>query len=276
MSLLAPYFDANMVRISADPYFSEKTLLFQRLTVIISDLFFFYGALQWCLIIGKMKPFRYQSVGCDQWFHPNLILAMLFLWNPGLLIVDHMHFQYNGLLSGFMLLSMARMVQKKELESAFWFSILLNFKHIYLYVAPAFFIYLLRNYCFDRHLNFKRFNFIKLSLLVGSIFIISFGPFIAMGQIKNVLLRLFPFKRGLSHAYWAPNFWSLYNSADRVLSLVLKTAPSNASMTAGLVQEFDHQTLINITPPMTFTLVSLTIVVMFNLFILNFSCSELV
>lgn len=38
--------------------------------------------------------------------------------------------------------------QGYALEASFWFTVLLNFKHIFLYIAPAYFVYLLRNYCF--------------------------------------------------------------------------------------------------------------------------------
>ncbi|KAL9973940.1 hypothetical protein ACROYT_G020462 [Oculina patagonica] len=35
----------------------------------------------------------------------------------------------------------------RTLEGSFWFAVLLNFKHIFLYIAPAYFVFLLRSYC---------------------------------------------------------------------------------------------------------------------------------
>lgn len=59
-------------------------------------------------------------------------------------------------------------------------------------------------------------------------------------QIQQVFNRMFPFGRGLCHAYWAPNFWVFYIILDKVFSFFLKKFGFSiqipaASFTGGLV-----------------------------------------
>ncbi|XP_074593424.1 ALG6/ALG8 family glucosyltransferase xit [Brevipalpus obovatus] len=245
LSQFAVYFDPEMLKISSTGYISYYTILFQRLTVNITDFVYVYAAYQWIKIMKLSKKVSNIKVR-DELYHPSFILSFLFLWNPGLLIIDHMHFQYNGLLSGIFLLSIARMVQHREVESAFWFAVLLNMKQIYLYVAPIYFVYLLRVYCMDKAGKFLPQNFMKLAGVVSLVFLFSWTPFIYLGQTKQVLSRLFPFGRGLTHAYWAPNFWALYNGLDKFLSFLL--GKKSQSLTRGLVKQDNHTVLPNVPP----------------------------
>jgi alpha-1,3-glucosyltransferase len=146
--------------------------------------------------------------------------AISVLLSPGLLIIDHIHFQYNGFMYGLLVLSivLARR-QSTLLASGFVFAALLCFKHIYLYLAPAYFVFLLRVYCLESRSWFRiRFvNCVKLGLGIGFVFGLAFGPFVYWNQLGQVMSRLFPFSRGLCHAYWAPNIWAMYSFADRIL-----------------------------------------------------------
>lgn len=90
---------------------------------------------------------------------------------------------------------------------------------------PAYFIYLLRSFCMTPSGQPEIKNFVSLANAVIGVFLASFGPFILMGQIPQVLSRLFPFTRGLNHAYWAPNFWALVTAFDRVLLRCKGLAP---------------------------------------------------
>ena len=146
--------------------------------------------------------------------------ALSILLSPGLLIIDHIHFQYNGFLYGILILSLvAARRQSTMLWSGISFAALLCLKHIYLYLAPAYFVYLLRMYCLSQQTIFRiRFgNCVKLGTSLILVFGLAFGPFVYWGQLDQLLSRLFPFSRGLCHAYWAPNVWALYSFADRIL-----------------------------------------------------------
>ena len=81
-----------------------------------------------------------------------------------------------------------------------------------------------------------------------------------------MISRLFPFKRGLCHAYWAPNLWAVYNVVDKLCVVVarytgasLASEATEASMTGGLVQDIHHTVLPNISP---LTTMILTLVLM--------------
>ncbi|XP_022079584.1 probable dolichyl pyrophosphate Glc1Man9GlcNAc2 alpha-1,3-glucosyltransferase isoform X2 [Acanthaster planci] len=272
LSQLAQQFDPGMLVVANLNYATQATVVFQRLSVILTDFVFVFAVKEYCSSLAKRCGRREYAQLLEK---PQFVLAVLLVGNFGLILLDHIHFQYNGFLYGLMLLSLARISEGRNLEGAFWFAVLLNFKHIYLYIAPAYFVYLLRCYCFTRNnrdggvqwtsLSFSR--LFSLGAIVISVFAVSFGPFIAMGQLPQVLSRLFPFKRGLCHSYWAPNFWALYNVADKAatvagLRLELLSAESlqdqAASMTGGLVQEYNHAVLPSVPPIATLILTVLT------------------
>lgn len=261
LSFFAQFFDPAMLEVGNLNYASNNTILFQRLSVIITDVVFAFGVKK-CVLFTIEE----QKAKTVRWFSSPSILTFLLLSNVGLFIVDHIHFQYNGFLTGILLLSIGSVLQKQNLQAALWFTILLNLKHIYLYIAPVYFIYLLRSYCFETlgsGMIFHWKRLISLGFTVVSVFGLTYGPF--ANQIGQVLSRLFPFKRGLCHAYWAPNFWALYNTLDKMLVITGRklgwvNSVSTASMTGGLVQEFEHAILPSVGPKATFicTLLAMT------------------
>ncbi|VDL64345.1 unnamed protein product [Nippostrongylus brasiliensis] len=142
------------------------------------------------------------------------------------------------------------------LYSAFFYCVLLNFKHIYLYYAPAYVVFLIRVYFFrttDDLFNASRtlYRGVKLAAAMIIPFLLSFGPFLTVGGVQGVvqiLSRLFPVSRGLTHAYWAPNFWALYNVLDLVLYKALSIWKPNIFATptysSGLVQVIPIRSLL--------------------------------
>lgn len=83
--MLGHLLDPDMTTISADGYSSALTVMYQRATVMVSELVLYWGLM------------RYLKTGTSSSL--VVVAASIFL-HPGLWIVDHIHFQYNGLLYG--------------------------------------------------------------------------------------------------------------------------------------------------------------------------------
>lgn len=271
LSWPAMLFDPEMLVVSNLDHASAATVLFQRLTVITLDCALAAAAARLC---GRLYPDDPKR---------QILAVALTICNPGLLLVDHVHFQYNGVLYALLLCSMAELLggQSRPLLGGALFAALLNFKHIFLYFVPPIFVFLLRGYCWGASpagvpTAFSLVRFVSLGSVVCFVCALSFGPYVFLGgmeQLPQILARLFPFKRGLCHAYWAPNTWALYNLADKagtvlhhrlpeaLSSLVPLAAPgSGPSFTGGLVHDSDaHRLLPSITPGRTLVLVGLAL-----------------
>ncbi|RMZ67011.1 dolichyl pyrophosphate Glc1Man9 c2 alpha-13-glucosyltransferase [Pyrenophora seminiperda CCB06] len=252
MSQAAVYVDAGLLNVKDLGYDSWQTIYFQRTTVIITELVLVY-ALHLYVKTSKSKVTAHAA-------------ALSVLSSPGLLIIDHVHFQYNGFLYGILILSMVLARNSSTLLlSGLLFAALLCLKHIYLYLAPAYFVYLLRAYCLGQrssfpYFNIQLFNCVKLGVGIITVFAVAFGPFALWGQLAQVISRLFPFSRGLCHAYWAPNVWALYSFADRLLiylapRLGLHVDPEAVnSVTRGLVGDTSFAVLPDVVPLTCFLL----------------------
>lgn len=246
--------------------YGMKTVIFQRSTVIITEIVLFI-ALQWFINTATTTKEKRR----------NFVISASIVLSPGLFIIDHIHFQYNGFLFGIFILSIVNAKLGNHLACGFWFAVLLCFKHIFLYIAPAYFVYLLSGYCLNKLpkrnsyyeytlkdlfniINWK--NLLKLGSTVLAVFFVAFAPFAYFGVLPQLFKRLFPFSRGLTHAYWAPNIWAIYSFVDRVLIQISRKLPilyrifnkspelinSNDSLTRGIVGDVTFSFLPQIEP----------------------------
>ncbi len=212
-------------------------MLFQRLSVILLQLSLYRYSITRLLARIPMSP------------QQSRVAFVLLYCHFGYLLADNMHFQYNSMLQSFHLLSLACLLSADRLLSALLFTILLNLKHIYLYMAPVYFLFLLRKDCLSqpRYLG-------KYAAVVGGGTLLAFLPF--LGDLSQIVSRLFPVKRGLVHSLWAGNVWALYCALDKALQLLLGTPPS--SFFDGTVQEKTFSVLPNVGMHSTLLLVLLS------------------
>ena len=146
---------------------SMECIRFHRATVIcIGDILFFIGAYFFATTATTTTTIIQDTTINNQATTTSYLTFFLIVSNPGLIILDHIHFQYNGMLLGLLLLSISCMVRgaaaaagtssssssssshRWELLSAAIYAVLLTMKHLYITLAPLYFFYLLRRHCF--------------------------------------------------------------------------------------------------------------------------------
>jgi alpha-1,3-glucosyltransferase len=253
--LLAKEAADDILRLQAGPNGSPSCVLFQRLTVVATGLAL--AAAAWWASSSPSSASASTAARSHQKKTPrppSPLLFFLITCNAGLLMVDYVHFQYNGVLLALLLASIL-LVERggrgsgsgnaatfSYVLASVAFSALLNAKHLFAYAAPAFFVYLLRHYVLaadaKTSVGQKLGRLAALGAAVVGVFAASLLPF--YGSLPALASRLFPFGRGLLHAYWAPNAWALYAALDKALAAVagglsrLRGSPARSAATANM------------------------------------------
>lgn len=251
-------------------------VVFQRCTVILADIVFWIGA--WYLSHALFRKTDGKNKRASDGLSPRGVCAFaLTVCNPGLLLLDHIHFQYNGMLLGILMGSLAFLLrgldcakQRRTAEGfeqvnnsirvvdilgAVVFAVLLNFKHLYLTLAPVYFVYLLRKFCYlgrntsdgGVSVTFSLVRFLFLGIIVLPILLIPYVPFVQSYAsngtsianetrlvLSQILSRLFPFKRGLCHDYWAGNIWALYLTLEKSIGFAVRGAKKFVNLEDGM------------------------------------------
>lgn len=115
---------------------SYEHKLFMRYTVLIVDLLVFFPAvyLFWHQII---------SFGRAEKHSETFLALLLFLFYPGLALIDHGHFQYNNFSLGLFLWSVLGFSKQMDIFGSICFCLALNYKQMELFHALPIFFYLL-------------------------------------------------------------------------------------------------------------------------------------
>ncbi|XP_071952540.1 dolichyl pyrophosphate Man9GlcNAc2 alpha-1,3-glucosyltransferase-like [Antedon mediterranea] len=186
---VSSFLNADWVELdSSHGYESYEHKLFMRYSVLAIDVLLYIPAvLLFCWFESSKKIFSFD------W----LRVAMIILLYPGLIVIDHGHFQYNNASLGFALLATIALSTNHDLWGSILFVLALNYKQMELYHAMPFFCYLLGR-CFWGSDENRIWKLIKIGLVVVVSFLICWLPFLtSVESVLQVLHRLFPFARGL-------------------------------------------------------------------------------
>lgn len=190
-------------------YESQPHKLFMRTTVFVADLLIYIPAvILYCCSLKETSTKKQVSS------------ALCILLYPGLILIDHGHFQYNSVSLGFAVWGVLCLSYDWDLLGSVAFCLALNYKQMELYHSLPFFCYLLGK-CFKKGLKGK--GLALLTKIAGTV-VVSFAacwlPFCTdVEQMMQVLRRLFPIDRGLFEDKVA-NIWCSLSVLIKIKNIV--------------------------------------------------------
>lgn len=209
---VAEYLNENYTKLhESRGYESEDHKVFMRFTVMIGDVLFYIPALilyyHTCIKTietqdggVKKKKFKNQKKLTEIKPMSTSLSTVIGLLYPGIILIDHGHFQYNCISLGFTITAITLILKKFDILASIFYCLALNYKQMELYHALPFFLYLLST-CVPKpgqKTVWGIFRLFKIGIAVIITFIIIWYPFLYdLGELLQVLNRQFPLGRGV-------------------------------------------------------------------------------
>ena len=177
--------------------------ILMRLSALISDIIFFH-------ISSNIIIYYFHIKNNKQNYNKYYFHLFILLISPVLIIIDHGHFQYNQVMHGLFLFALYFLYNGNIILAIIFYCLCVNFKQMGLYYSIPFPLFALKY-------TFKN-NNILISLtkifLYGIVTLLTLGliwfPWIITKTYEDVLIRIFPVKRGIFEDKVA-TFWCSIN-----------------------------------------------------------------
>ncbi|KAF9366906.1 Glucosyltransferase-like protein [Mortierella sp. NVP85] len=182
-------------------YESPEAKLYMRSTVLVLEFLVYFTS----IIAFTNIWFANKS-----WTRKHTALVLILL-QPGLILIDDGHFQYNAVMLGLVVWSVNCFLVDRDVIGSVFFCGALMFKQMALYFAPAVFAYLFGK-CFRQGFFGFFWKLFKLGATVLIMTGVMFDPWLEEDAVMfmQVLNRIFPLFRGLYQDKVA-NVWCAVN-----------------------------------------------------------------
>jgi alpha-1,3-glucosyltransferase len=253
----------------AKAFMRASVLVCDALIYIPAAYFFSKSVARWSKSPPRASPRQWWPLSGA----PLLFLFLLTL--PALLLIDHGHFQYNGVSLGLALVAFA-LVASADTEGAaaghgggvggggpWWtarrmalyagaaacFCLALAYKQMLLYYAPAFFTFFLARIIFPGNNGGNKRSIVRSSfvfIIIGATVVVTLGAMFApfclhldgpacADTLSSVVRRMFPFDRGLFEDKVA-NWWCALDPLLRLRARVYAAAAAGPAVAAAVRQ----------------------------------------